>query len=518
MLVVFGVTTAAVVAGTYLTPPVFRTSTSVIVKFGREFIYRPEVGSADASRTFSPQDMVNDEVEILGSRDLAKEVVEELGVERLYPELEEEVHPDTALAKATAIFQDHLSISAIFDSSVIGISFEHGDPKIAADALNILVERFKDKHLEIFGESKSDFLQHQLEKFREQLADAETTLQTFRQTNGVYEVVVQKTAILTQGVQLQTELRQARFRVSELEQQRKAFNGDPDGALQTVPLPALSQQRSGLISARAEVTSLLQEADSKIAELTRSLERFTNREGVENKGSDKSVRTVPPQPGVERFRSLDEAHLRLLDLELKYLELRRNYNKESREATALRNEHLLVKKFLKGRGEYVEKVLETSIRDELSSLEARRETLAAQISQIDTDVQSLDRRGRSLQLQAIATELAILEFKENTLVAETAKLDDELAALDAKEKVLRQLKRTVTVTERSFQSYLEKFEEAKATQELDEQKIVNIAVIEKAAPPVSPAGLPKKVKIALGVVVGLLAGVAAAFFLELLSH
>ena len=517
VLVVFVVTTAAVVAGAYLTPPVFRASTSVLVKFGREFIYRPEVGSADTFRTFSPQEMVNDEVEIIGSRDLAKEVVGELGVERLYPDIEDEVDPERRLAKATATLQDSLSISAIFDSSVIGVSFEHGDPQVAADVLNTLVERFKDKHIAIFGESKSSFLEKQLEKFRQQLAGAESKLQSFKQENGVYQVVVQKTAILTQRVELQTALREARFRVSELQQQREALDGAAGGGLQALPLPALSQQKSGLISARTEVTSLLQEADSRIAELTRTLERFTSREGPEERVVRGGAGSVPPQPGVERFRSLDEAHLRLLDLELKYLDLRRNYNKQSREATALRREVLLVKSFLKGRGEYVGKVLETSIRDELSALEARRETLAAQVSQINTDVESLDRLGLSVQLQAIATELATLEFKESTLVAETARLDGELAGLDAKETVLRQLERTVTVTERSFKSYAEKFEEARATEELDEQKVVNIVVIEKAVPPVSPAGLPRQMKVALGAVVGLLAGVAAAFFLELLS-
>jgi uncharacterized protein involved in exopolysaccharide biosynthesis len=517
VLVVLGVTTAAVAAGTYLTPPIFRASTTVIVKFGREFIYRPVVGSADTSRTFSPQEMVNDEVAILGSRDLAKEVVEAIGIERLYPDLGEELYPDMALAKATAAFQDHVSIAAVFDSSVIGISFEHGVSKVAAEALNVLVERFKDKHLEIFGESKSDFLKTQLEKFEEQLADAETTLQSFKQENGVYELTAQKTAILTQRVQLQTALREVRFRVAELEQQRKAFSGDPGEAFQAVQLPSLSQQRSGLISARAEVTSLLQEADSKIAELTRSLERWTDRAGGDNEGSDANVGAAPPQPGVERFRSIDEAHLRLLDLKLKYLELRRNYKKESREARAVQNKVLLVRKFLEGRGEYVGQVLEMSIRDELSSLEARRDTLAAQVSQLDTDVESLDRLGQSLQLQAIATELATLEFKENTLVEEIAQLDKELAALDRGEKVLRQLERTVAVTERSFESYAEKFEEAHATRALDEQKIVNIAVIEKATPPVAPAGLPRRVKILLGAVVGLLAGLAAAFFLELLA-
>ena len=511
VLAVFVITTATVAAGAYLVPPVFTASTTLIVKFGREFFYRPEVGSLESSRVFSLAEMVNSEVAILSSRDLAQEVVEELGVETLYPDiLDDPLDPDIVLAKAVLTFQDQISINAVFDSSVITVSFEHRDPRTAAEALNILIERFKDKHLEIFSESTSKFLQTQLEKYRQNLAKAENALQAFKGENRIYQLPGQKDAIVQQRQELQTELRGARFRISEIEKQLEAFKDETNDGIEAVPSPAFSRQRAVFISRRSELNSVLQDSDARIAELTQNLARFTKRRG-------KSDKTVPPHPGVEQFRSLDEAQIRLLDLELKYLDLRRNYNKESREVATVKNEILLVKRFLKSHGKYVKEVLETGIRDELSSLQARRKTLLGQIARIDSDLRTLLARERALQIQTISTEHAALEFKRDSLVAGITALDREISALSTKEKVLRQLERQVTVSERSYQTYLEKYEEAKTTEELDAQKIVNIGVIEKAAPPVGPTGLSRKMKIALGAFVGLLAGIAAAFFIELLG-
>ena len=512
LLTVFVITTGGVVAGAYLTPPVFTASTTLLVKFGREFFYRHEVGDLASSKAFSLEQMVNSEVEILSSRDLAQQVVEEVGVDALYPDLYEDgLEEEVVLAKAVAMFQSGVAITDVFDSGIITIAFEHRDPKIAAGALKILVERFKDKHLEIFGESKSSFLQKQLEKYRETLDRAETALQDFRHENGVYDLPGQKNATLAQRVELQAELRAARFRISELEQQLQAFDKSTSEVTAIAPNSAFSRQKVELISRRNELNSLLQDGSSRIAELTQSLREFT-------RSKRKTDEAVPPRPGVERFRSLDEGRIRLLDLELKYVETRRNYKKDSREVVSLRKAILRVKKFLKERGEYVGKVFETAIRDERSSLQARRKTLTEQVSQTDSDIESLVLLERSRQMQTISGQLAALRIKEDSLVAELAKLADDLRDLGAKAKALRRLERDVTIGERSFQTSLEKFDEAKTTAELDEQKVVSIRVIETAALPVAPTGLPKTMKIALGAVTGLLAGVAAAFFLELLAR
>lgn len=517
VLVIFVLTTAAAVMGAYLTPAEFTADTSLLVRLGREFLYRPEVGGVEGSKALSLEEMVNSQVEILRSRDLALETVRQLGVEVLYPSILEKTRdPQAALARGVVAFQGHLVVASVPESGIIKISFSHLKPAVAADALNTLVEKFKEKHLELFSDSNSEFLREQVELYQSDLAEAEAALQTFKQEHGIIEMAEQKASIVKQHAELETELRTARFRIKELEEQLAAFRATEgeSAALELgglMPNEALSRQRAALISARSDVDVALQEVEARIAELTGSLARFEERRSTAEGGA-------PPQPGVEQFRSLEEARIRLLDLQLRYLELRHKYNKESREASALEREMRLVEGFLRRRGTYVEKVLEAGISDELSALRARRQALAAQTERLSEELRSLADTERSLQTRVIETELAALRFKRDALAAEIADLKQEIASTSAREKTLQELERRVTINEQHLQTYLVKYEQARTEEKLDEQKIVNIRVFEKAVPPVSAAGLSRKVKVVLGAAAGLLAGIAAAFFLELVKR
>src|SRR6185503_1481364 len=104
VLVVFVVVTGIATWSTLHTPPLFEAESSLLVRIGREYMYRPEDGRAEATRTPSLSEMVNSEVEILSSRDLAEQVVREIGVERLYPDLVQLV-PDPNVAAEMAVLR-----------------------------------------------------------------------------------------------------------------------------------------------------------------------------------------------------------------------------------------------------------------------------------------------------------------------------------------------------------------------------------------------------------------------------
>src|SRR5687767_12352847 len=91
VLLVFAAVTGLVSWAALSEQPLFEAESSLIVRIGREYIYRPEIGGTETARTPSLSEMVNSEVEILSSRDLAEQVVREIGAERLYPELVETV-------------------------------------------------------------------------------------------------------------------------------------------------------------------------------------------------------------------------------------------------------------------------------------------------------------------------------------------------------------------------------------------------------------------------------------------
>ena len=240
-----------------------------------------------------------------------------------------------------------------------------------------------------------------------------------------------------------------------------------------------------------------------MAELTQKLTLFRDRKRSKSQ-------TLAPHPGMEQFNSLDDAMVRLLDLQLREKELLENYNESSRQVVAVRKEIELVNDFLRIRGAYAEDVIEATIRDELGTLIAKRSRVNQQIGQLDSQIMAFD-------VRQILDELAPLKVRRSRIRQELTQLDEEIKSLDGHEKALRRLQRRLVLDEQNHQAFMNKSEEARIIEELDRRKKINIAVIERAAPPIQPSSVSKKVRIALGMFVGLFASVAAAVFREIVK-
>ena len=176
--------------------------------------------------------------------------------------------------------------------------------------------------------------------------------------------------------------------------------------------------------------------------------------------------------------------MRLLELQLEERELLRTYDRDTREVRGIRREIALVEDFIKERGREIEVMIGAGITDELNALKAQRKAISASIETLDQEIQSFG-------IQEVLEQLAPLEAKKEKIVVEIDRLGKDLRTLNDHEKELRKLERDVTLGERSFQTYLERFEEARINAELDKQKRINVQVVQKAFPPVSPSGLSK---------------------------
>jgi uncharacterized protein involved in exopolysaccharide biosynthesis len=476
-----------------------------MIKHGREFYYRAAAGTESGGSVFTLEEMVNSEVEILNGRDLAEQVIEELGVERVYPDMLEDPEADPAIVFAAAVsrLRDSVVVTDIVESSIIRITLDHVDPVVAAEALNLLIDRFKDKHVEIFSEPKTSFIADQLAIYAARLGASEDAFEAFRQAHGLYSLAEQKSLLLNQRMQLDTELNTTEFRISELEQQLTFLNGQSNSDDPTKPPPYLTEDRQSLVARRGELGTVLQQVEMRLAELRQQLVVIRDRTHSEEE-------TVAPLPGLENYRSIDEAFIRLLDLQLREKELLRNYNESNRQVLAIRDEVKMVEAFLRQRGAYLKSVVEVTLRDELEGLVARRSAALEQIKQMDALMHALD-------VRQTLDELIPLQARRGRIRQELAEMDEEIRALDEDEKKYRELERRVVLDERNYQAFMDVSEEARIMEELDRQKMVNIAVIERAHPPIEPSSLPPKIRVVLGAFVGLLAGAAAAVFLGLIK-
>ena len=179
----FGAVLLAVGVYTAVATPLYEATSLLLVKIGREYVYQAEVGEGTGQiMPRSRETLINSEIQILRSAQVVKAVVEEIGVETLYPSLALDAQPGQPIESiAAARFLANLRVRAVEDADVIQVSLRNTDPQVTARAVNLLVERFKEAHLQAFGEGQAmTFLEEQAAKASEELKLAETALLEFQ--------------------------------------------------------------------------------------------------------------------------------------------------------------------------------------------------------------------------------------------------------------------------------------------------------------------------------------------------
>jgi len=338
----------------FLLPPVYEARSTVLIKVGREYISNAEVGSARALLSLEQQEVLNSEIQIMSNRELIEKVVTLLKVETLYPNLAKKTTSKISPREAAVLqVEKHLSVLGVKKSNVIEVSFRHGDPQVAAKVVNLLVELFREKHLKVFSDPQSTFLEKQLQIYRTKLGLSEESMQSFKQGNQVY---------------------------------------------------SLDEQRSLLLKQRTELDSILKNTDHRIDELREKLRSLRNQR-ITSSVKNKSVYT-----NTEKDKILVDAKAKLLSLQLTEQDLLKRYREDSRRVEDVRNEIQTVKKFLKEQEEYISGTMETGGRiyqeveleiikteADLRSQVAKAAGLRQQLSQLDGQIRTLDLNERKFQ-------------------------------------------------------------------------------------------------------------------------
>jgi len=207
---IFGVVLLAVGAYTAFATPLYEATSLLLVKIGREYVYQADVGEGGGQiMPRGRETLINSEIQILRSAEVVKGVVEEMGVEALYPSLALDPPVGQPVESvAAARFLMNLRVRAIEDADVIQVSLRNTDPQVTARAVNLLVERFKEKHLEAFGDEQSmKFLEEQAAKASEDLRVAEAALLEFQAQHPQFSLEDKDQLLLQEHTQLEIALR-----------------------------------------------------------------------------------------------------------------------------------------------------------------------------------------------------------------------------------------------------------------------------------------------------------------------
>ncbi len=363
ILITFTTIVATVTIITFLLPPTYEAEARLLVRVGRENVYRPEVGAGpNQVLSFNNEEVINSETNILTSRDLIARVVSSLTVERLYPALAKTApRRGTPLDAAVKRFGEDLAVEGIRRSNVIRILLRHEDPDMAAKSLNLLVDYFKEKHLQAYSDQQSSYLREQLTAYETRLTESQGRLEAFKQKHRVFSLEEQRTLLLKQRAELDSGLK-------------------------------LTQ-------------SQINEAQYKIASVTRLLGTVSPQ--------------VPLSTETERYRSMDDAKRQLLALQLKEQDLLRKFTESNQLVVGVRREIEIVRAFISREEQEVKRRMQTGqnvvyldlerelnrLRAELPSQEAKAASLGRQIAQLDLQIPTLD-----------MTEMAIENLKRDVAV------------------------------------------------------------------------------------------------------
>ena len=388
-MMIISITVVAFVAGGILLgKPSYEAKCTLLVKPWKEDTPRPgmsEGSNGNSYLTLSQEELINTEIQILTSRELAEKVIATMKLEKIYPQLSRaEAKKADALDAAVLNFEKSLKVVGIRKSNVVTLTFQHNDPKIAARAVNLLVDAFKDKHLALHSNPQSTFIDTQLTTFEKKLKESERDLQAFQQANKVYSLEEQRSLLLKQRSDLDTSYKVARNNVSELKNKISATK-------------------------------------AQISDISRNDARYTP---------------------TERDKIVIDARTKQLELQLKEQELRRKYTENNRLVVDATNELDLVSKYLRDQersiagkvktGNPVYQSMEIDLfraQGDLNSQVARADALQKQLGQLDKEIAVLDLSEN--RVQNLKRDIAINEKNYKTYAdrQEEARISEAMNSL-----------------------------------------------------------------------------------------
>lgn len=197
--------------------PLFFSTASVLVLYVAQ-AKGAVPGVGEDEKILSPDrsgiNILGTELGILTSLDLCEKVVELVGVEKI-------VGPKRAAEgnrAAALIVQRRLSADSPRKSNLINVSFTHEDPEVARITLQYVLEKYKEKHLEVHRNrgNADEFLRNQAGEWMTRLMQTEDQIRKLKESVGVISLEESKKSASAQINMLKQSIFSAEAELAEL--------------------------------------------------------------------------------------------------------------------------------------------------------------------------------------------------------------------------------------------------------------------------------------------------------------
>ena len=225
----FILTFMSVAVLTFISPEIYQSDAKLFIQLGRENMsLDPSVVGPTAAVRPDRVSGLNSEVAALKSRVLAEQTVDGVGpmailntpenesTQNAYSQLK--IFGKELLAKlgkqpslplseiAVAKVMRNMTVGPEKDSHIIALSYQAGSPELARDILNVLIDRYRDRHIEMHrAQAPLQFIEKKAENLRATLEHKEDLLKNFQAQNSISSMDAQKGEILEQVSLFQTE-------------------------------------------------------------------------------------------------------------------------------------------------------------------------------------------------------------------------------------------------------------------------------------------------------------------------
>ena len=216
LLLVLGLAFASRLKTTYT------AGSSLLVRLGQAYVYDPRVGDAARGAAPTNDEVIQSELEILGSAELKLRVIRDVGLARLSPALAARAAaartPDAQRAvegEAVRALEGGLKLGAAPDTSIIRLSYTHPQARTAALVLNTLVDEYLRHRQDVLLARDVGPLEAQRQRFADELARVDGAMASFLTTNGVGDFDAEKASLAQLYGQLLGDGASARAALSE---------------------------------------------------------------------------------------------------------------------------------------------------------------------------------------------------------------------------------------------------------------------------------------------------------------
>jgi uncharacterized protein involved in exopolysaccharide biosynthesis len=232
--VVLAAVVGAYIAVRFVLPEIYEAKASVLVKLGRENTELPATVQAGSFISGGVRrEELNSEIQMLTAPSLIAAVVDEIGLEAF------RAHPRPAETGWRAVvgflrdglrgIESALKVAAELESQVITVRLRLPDPDLAVRVLSILLQRYHDRHIEVWRTvNAKEFFDAQVGARRQHVQQLEAAREAVKAKLDLVSVGEQRAIVLKQLDAIRTEIEGNRAKKAGAEAQERAMRARLD--------------------------------------------------------------------------------------------------------------------------------------------------------------------------------------------------------------------------------------------------------------------------------------------------